>query len=120
MTGINEARGAMKRKMEAEPSVNDRRVSTKLVPKACAGRPSVIGANGVRRTSGVHGGRRSSVRPRTSAVGGRRSVLGRLLPSVEEGIQLWVFRFEGLVLWEEKDELETDAKPVAPTKRYRR
>ncbi|KAK0194501.1 hypothetical protein F5146DRAFT_1036149 [Armillaria mellea] len=103
MTGINEARGAMKRKIEAEPSIDDRRVSTKLAPKACAGRPSVIGANGMRRISGVHGGRRSSVRPRTSAVGGRRiSIRPPPLPPA-------------LFFGKKKDELETDAKPAPPT-----
>ncbi|PBK81405.1 hypothetical protein ARMGADRAFT_779848 [Armillaria gallica] len=116
MTGINEARGAMKRKMEAEPSVNDRRVSTKLAPKACAGRPSVIGANGVRRTSGVHGGRRSSVRPRTSAVGGRRiSIRPPPPPPSRKGFNFGFSGLKGLFFGKKKDELETDAKPAAPT-----
>ncbi|KAK0451851.1 hypothetical protein EV421DRAFT_1067518 [Armillaria borealis] len=116
MTGINEARGAMKRKIEAEPSINDRRVSTKLAPKACAGRPSVIGANGVRRTSGVHGGRRSSVRPRTSAVGGRRiSIRPPPPPPSRKGFNFGFSGLKGLFFGKKQDELETDAKPAAPT-----
>ncbi|SJL10512.1 uncharacterized protein ARMOST_13898 [Armillaria ostoyae] len=71
MTGINEARGAMKRKIEAEPSINDRR-------------PSVIGANGNK-----------------CGWWAKNQYQAASSPSVEEGIQLWVFRFEGLVLWEE-------------------
>ncbi|PBK63218.1 hypothetical protein ARMSODRAFT_963455 [Armillaria solidipes] len=116
MTGINEARGAMKRKIEAEPSINDRRVSTKLAPKACAGRPSVVGANGVRRTSGVHGRRRSSVRPRTSAVGGRRiSIRPPPPPPSRKGFNFGFSGLKGLFFGKKKDELETDAKPAAPT-----
>ncbi|KAK0498869.1 hypothetical protein EDD18DRAFT_1154181 [Armillaria luteobubalina] len=116
MTGINEARGTMKRKMEAEPSIDDRRVSTKLAPKACAGRPSVIGANGVRRTSGIHGGRRSSVRPRTSAVGGRRISI-RPPPPPPPSRKGFNFGFSGLkgLFFGKKNEPETEAKPAAPT-----
>ncbi|KAK0484631.1 hypothetical protein IW261DRAFT_1560277 [Armillaria novae-zelandiae] len=115
MTGINEARGPMKRKIETEPSIDDRRVSTKLAPKACAGRPSVIGANGVRRTSGIHGGRRSSVRPRTSAVGGRRiSIRPPPPPPSRKGFNFGFSGLKGLFFGKKKDELEPDAKPAAP------
>ncbi|KAK0205408.1 hypothetical protein DFS33DRAFT_764760 [Desarmillaria ectypa] len=119
MAGINEPRGGAKRKVEADPSINDRRVSTKLAPKACAGRPSVIGANGVRRTSGVHGGRRSSIRPRTSAVGGRRISIGPPPPPPSrKGFNFGFSGLKGLFFGKKKEELEADSKPAALTSNF--
>ncbi|KAG7442893.1 uncharacterized protein BT62DRAFT_362751 [Guyanagaster necrorhizus] len=116
MAGINEPRGVVtKRKIEANPSIDDRRVSTKLAPKAVAGRPGVIGANGVRRTSGIQGRRRSSVRPRTSAVGGRRiSIRPPPPPPSRKGFNFGFSNLKGLFFGKKKEEPEGDGKPAAP------